>query len=733
MTLSIWRYSHLLLAISSSLFILIASVTGIILAFEPISNQLQPYAVENLHEISIAETITVLEEKYQEVIFVEVTNDDFVVASVITDEGDNDGFYIDPTTGEKLGDIVEKAPIFKFATNLHRSLFLKSTGRFLVGFVSFLLFLIVITGSILIAKRQGGIKRFFSKVIKENFAQYYHIQLGKLMFIPLVIITLTGVYLSLEKFSLLPSYTAVHETTEIPYVIKEDVNFADFEVFRNTSLSNVKFIDFPFSKDVEDFFLVELDDAELQVHQYTGEILSSYQFPWVELTSQWSLALHTGQGSILWAIILLLASIALLFFMYSGFKMTLQRTKKRIIPKNKYTKDTAECIILVGSETGNTYRFASVFYDALLANGKTAFISQLNKYESYANAKHLIVMTATYGEGEAPSNAKNFENLLKSTTQANKIQYSVVGFGSLMYPEFCKYAVDADALLQAHDQFEAVMPVFKINNQSFTAFQDWAKEWGNLTGIPMQIAKPKVDINLKKLTSFSVVKRSELNTDDTFLIQLQPAKKLKFQSGDLLAFYPEKDQVERQYSIGKIGNDIVLSVKKHEFGVCSSYLSQLSSEDSVKAKIKRNHEFHFPTYADEIVMIANGTGIGPFLGMIDENTKHKKLHLFWGTRTKASAEVYKDILDEGIASKKLTNLHIAYSQETSQKEYVQDIVAQKSEFIAEILKNDGVIMICGAIAMQNQVLEILDKIATEKLQQPLSDFEHMEQLKMDCY
>ncbi|MGH1386381.1 PepSY domain-containing protein [Kordia sp.] len=733
MTISIWRYSHLLLAISSSLFITIASITGIILAFEPISNQLEPYAVKNLDEISIANTISVLQEKYDEVIDVKVTNDDFVIASVITKSGASETFYINPTTGEKLGDLVEKAPIFKFATNLHRSLFLKSTGRFIVGFVSFLLFLIVLTGTILIAKRQGGIRRFFTKVVKENFQQYYHIQLGKIMWIPLVIITLTGVYLSLEKFSLLPSYQVSHQNVEFAETLPQKVHPTDFEVFQNTTLSEVKTIEFPFSDAIEDYFLIKLTNKELQVHQYTGEILSTYQLPWVAIASQWSLLLHTGQGTILWAIILLLACIALIFFMYSGFKMTLKRTKKSLISKNTHDKDIAEFIILVGSETGNTYRFANLFFNALLANGKKVFITQLNAYTNYKSAKHIVVMTSTYGEGEAPSNAKHFERLLQNTKHQHTIQYSVVGFGSLLYPDYCKYAVEVDILLNAHANFKAVMPVFKINNQSFTAFEDWSKQWGKQTGIPIEIKKPKANINLKKLNSFSVIERSDINEDATFLIRLQPTKKQKFQSGDLLSFYPENDLVERQYSIGKIDGTIVLSVKKHEFGLCSTYLSQLSENDTTKATIKRNHEFHLPSDSKEIIMIANGTGIAPFLGMIDENKDAKKLHLFWGTRTKSSVNVYKEFLDKGLDSDQLTSLHIAYSQETATKQYVQDIIEQQQNFIATVLQNEGVIMICGSVAMQNQVLNILEIITRSKLSLPLSEFENMEQIKTDCY
>jgi sulfite reductase (NADPH) flavoprotein alpha-component len=733
MTISIWRYSHLVLAISSSLFILIVSITGIVLAFEPISNQLQPYTVENLDEITLANTLEVLQQGYDEVIAIKVTNDDFVVADIITKNGDSKTFYINPLTGKKLGDIQKKATIFQFATNLHRSLFLKSTGRFIVGFVSFLLFLIALTGVLLIAKRQGGIKQFFSKVIKENFQQFYHIQLGRIMLIPLIIITLSGVYLSLEKFSLLPSYTISHRTTAVSETIPERMPICDFKFFQETSLANLKSIEFPFSQDLEDYFLVQLSDREVQIHQYTGEIVSTYQFPLVALVSKWSLLVHTGQGTIVWSLVLLAACVALLFFMFSGFRMTLQRTKKRLIPKNIHTKDTAEFIILVGSETGSTYGFATLFYNALLANGQSVFISPLNNYSTYKKAKHLIVFTATYGEGEAPRNAKKFEVLLKEAIMKQTINYAVVGFGSLLYPDFCKYAIVADSLLQIHPSFNPMMPLFKINNQSFTAFQSWAIQWSQATNIPISIEKLQTKTNLKKQRSFSVVERSNLNEDDTFLIRFKPTKKIKFQSGDLLAFYPEENSAERLYSIGKIDNDIVLSVKKHEFGICSTYLSQLTKNNTIKAAIKRNDDFHFPRYATEVVMIANGTGIGPFLGMINENHQQKKLHLFWGTRRETSIKVYKNSIDKSLNSNQLTNIHIAYSQEGKDKKYVQDLITEHSDFIANVLQNDGVIMICGSVAMQNEVLDILEGISNSRLNLPLSEFKNKQQLKMDCY
>src|SRR5690606_41360301 len=89
MTISIWRYSHLALAVSSFVFIVLASVTGILLAFQPISEQLEPYHVADLDNITLAETLTVFQETYPEIIDIKVDGNDFVVASVFTEEGND--------------------------------------------------------------------------------------------------------------------------------------------------------------------------------------------------------------------------------------------------------------------------------------------------------------------------------------------------------------------------------------------------------------------------------------------------------------------------------------------------------------------------------------------------------------------------------------------------------------------------------------------------------------------
>ena len=728
MTISIWRLSHLTLAISTSLFIVIAAVTGLILTFEPITNKLKPYSIGSYEQISIAETIEALEKRYDEIITIEIDENNFVAASIINKKGASKSFYINPKTGEKIGNLIKKSPFYAFITNLHRSLFLKSTGRLLIGFVSFLLFIIAITGIILIVKRQGGIRKVFSKVVKENFQQYYHIFFGKIFFIPIAIITLTGIYLSLEKISLFPETANNLKKLEINKINKT-LKFTDFEFFKTTKLEEVKKIEFPFSSSKEDYFNIKTINNEFEINQFNGQIISQKNQSLALLGTHYSLLLHTGAGSILWSVILLLSCLAILFFIFSGFYMTIKRKRKTTSIINNTLKDKAEFIILIGSETGTTIRFATAFKNELIKANKAVFITELNRYSSYKNAKNIIIFTATYGDGTAPANAQNFIKLIHLIEPKRNLNYSVIGFGSKQYPAFCQFAILVHASLQIHLKFTPQMPLFKIDDQNLSSFENWKNEWGNLNNI-------KLEINLTDLlekdeeTSFKITNNSKTNIDNTFLIHLKPTNKVKFTSGDLLAITPKGEEKKRLYSVAKIDNTLVLSVKKHDLGICSNYLHELSKTGVIKGTIQENKKFHFPKKIKDVILIANGTGIAPFLGMIQENKK-ARIHLFWGGKTKKSLELYNKYIISALENKTLTSFHIAYSQD--QQTYIQKTLQSETVLVSNTLRRNGAILVCGSLSMQFGVEKVIAEIASQELNLTIEELKNNKQIRTDCY
>ncbi|MFK8268577.1 PepSY domain-containing protein [Capnocytophaga cynodegmi] len=730
MTLSVWRYAHLTLALLGSVFILIASVTGMILAFEPIVNYSKSLKSVDLDGITLKETIISLKEKYPEILTLKIEENDFVQAEVIDNDGNNSVFYINPKTAEKVGETFKRADIFTFSQTLHRSLFMGKAGRIIMAVASFLLILIVISGIFLIIRKQKNWKHFFHNIVKENFFPYYHTIFGRWVLVPIFIITFTGLYLSLEGFSLLPTkeFSAEVDANTLSETPKKELS--DFAVFE-VPLSKVRKVEFPLFEDVEEFYRVEMVGRSLIINQFTGEVLFQSDSLPTKIISHYSLILHTGRGTLVWALVLFLSCVGILFFIYSGFTITLKRRKSVI--KNLFKKEECTHIILVGSEGGSTFYFASILHNELIRLGKKSFLVEMNAFSLYEKMEYLIVMTSTYGQGNEPFNATKFKKLWQENEVQKPFWYSVVGFGSLAYPDFCKYAYEVDELLRKSSKGNPLTDIHTINNQSFESFSQWANIWSEKQGIVLQLSANAIVSKKRKQYNFEIIQKTDIQYDETFLIVLKPVEKLKFESGDLLAIMSDIDGRERLYSIGKtIKNEILLSIKRHEKGIVSNLLNNLKSGDLLKAGLEINKKFHFPKNVNQVVCIATGTGIAPFLGMFENNKKQVLTTLIWGGKNRDSFAIYREIVTKNMLEGKISDLHLALSR-SENKCYVQDIVQEKALFFVNLLDNDGVVMICGSVTMQRGVITILENICKEHLGKTLSYFQNKEQIRMDCY
>ncbi|RYG50061.1 MAG: FAD-binding oxidoreductase, partial [Chitinophagaceae bacterium] len=479
------------------------------------------------------------------------------------------------------------------------------------------------------------------------------------------------------------------------------------------------------------YYVLKLNDREVAVNQFTGDKLSEVKYPMTELFVNLSLDLHTGRSSIIWAIILGAAAVNILFFIYSGFIITWRRTRGRI--HNKCKPDECKFIILVGSENGTTMRFAGMVQQQLIKNGERAYLTELNNFKSFPNAEHIVVLTATYGLGDAPSNAKKFNSILAKYNQPKQVRFSVVAFGSLAYPDFCRFGFDVHNLLSAQPWATPLLDIHTVNDKSPEQFLQWYNTWSSYAELPISTL-PVIPVRKPgRLKIMRVIEKTTVaHTDGAFLLRLRPGRLTKFNSGDILAIYPANDHRERLYSIGKIGKVLQLSVRMHTGGLGSGYLYNCSPGDVIRARIVKNEKFYFPDKGATVVMICNGTGIAPFLGMIDQNTSRIDCYLFCGFRDHTSFDLYKESLTQNIEAKKLNRLSVAYSRE-GEKQYVVDLVKRDAAFITATLAGAGVVMICGSLAMEKNVIELLESICLEKTGRGLSFYQSRGQVLTDCY
>ncbi|OXA90393.1 PepSY domain-containing protein [Flavobacterium hercynium] len=732
MTLSVWRYAHLTLAVFSSLFLVLAAVTGIVLAADAIGEKIPPYRIQNFDELTLAQTLPVLRNNYLEVSEISVDHNQFVTLKALDEDGNDINAYIDAETGKVLGKQEKKSSFIQWITSLHRSLFLHETGRFIIGVNAFLLFLIAISGTALILQRQKGLRRFFSKIVKDYFAQYYHVVLGRIMLIPILILALSGTYLSMQRFKLFPEAKIQHQE-KAASIASEQGKIADFKIFKETKLSDVQKIEFPFdTEDPEEIFILRLTDRELHVNQFNGQVISEVPYPITLVLENLSLDLHTGRTNIIWAIVLAIASLNILFFIYSGFAMTFRRRETQI--KNKHKAAKSKFVLLAGSENGSTLRFANSVHAQLISNGHSSYLTTLNKYTQFDEAENIIIFTSTHGLGDAPFSGNKFLSLVEQYPQQRNVKVSVVGFGSKSYADFCGFAVKADDYLRTKSWADVHLNLHTIDDKSPVEFTNWIKEWNAVTGITLNTTPAFYAQKPTGLQKLMVLEKTAVSEKDhTFMITLRAGMRTKFTSGDLLAIYPAGDSRDRFYSISKSNGNIQLVVKLHEYGLGSRFLYQLETGAVIKARIVKNTGFHFAKKAPSIIMIANGTGIAPFLGMIEGNKKNKECHLYCGFRNETETIVkYQKFAENEIQNNHLKSFHIAFSREQNQC-YVMDLIKKDAEFFAATLQKGGTIMICGSLAMQQDVEKILDVICVEKQGTGLSFYKLNKQILTDCY
>ena len=457
-----WRKTHFLLAFGSSLFLFLASVSGFILGIEALLDQTKPQAIDSLEDHSLKTTLEALDTNMKEVFEISISEKNYVIVQGISEDG-FEHFYVDPKTGLKINSVTPTSPFFKQIRSFHRSLFLKNTGRIIVGIIAFLLILLSITGLFLLAQRIGGIKQLFFLTKEKNIYRKTHIILGKWFFIPVLLIGFSGAYLTIERLN---AFTNQESNTKT-YAKGEKI--LDLNTIH---LNDIARVSYPFSKAEDEVYNIELKDRVFTVRQGDFSILSEEIYPFHHLLKQWNYFIHTGESNLFVALILTLAALALVFFMFTGLKIT-SKTSLDLLSLNKNNLKEASVVILYGTETGNSYQFAKRLAKTLRKENHSVGLTSLNNYSIFPKAKTILILAATYGDGEAPSNADRFEKRFNSSAQPHSINFSILGFGSKSYPKFCQFAINLQTLLEKQDNFSSLMPLFKINNQSETDYYSW--------------------------------------------------------------------------------------------------------------------------------------------------------------------------------------------------------------------------------------------------------------------
>ena len=209
--------------------------------------------------------------------------------------------------------------------------------------------------------------------------------------------------------------------------------------------------------------------------------------PWT-VVGEWIYLLHTGDGAALWGLILGLAALTVPVLSVTGGLIWWRNRQSRPRLAGMVAASVAETVILVGSEGGTTWGFAAALARALQGHGQGVHLAALSSFAplTYKRAKRIVVMTATWGDGDAPTSAKGALERLATAAPLAGVPLVVLGFGDRSFPAFCAYAEAVETAAKAAG-WAMPMPLDRIDRQSPQAFARWSRAFGEVIGLPLDI------------------------------------------------------------------------------------------------------------------------------------------------------------------------------------------------------------------------------------------------------
>ena len=141
----------------------------------------------------------------------------------------------------------------------------------------------------------GGVKRLFS-VVKGHGSTRYHTLLARIMVLPLILSSLTGIYLTLTDFELIMVSNA--ESIEYPQSQEGPLPVAPAKLqgLADIPMDQLIELKFPMIDDPEDIFTAITAQGLISIDQFSGEVLEFVPATTSEVIFQWFHALHTGEG-----------------------------------------------------------------------------------------------------------------------------------------------------------------------------------------------------------------------------------------------------------------------------------------------------------------------------------------------------------------------------------------------------------------------------------------------------
>lgn len=609
---------------------------------------------------------------------------------------------IDPATGATTPAPQDSAFTVTLR-NLHRKLLAGDVGRATVGVGAAAMLALSISGLILLARRLGGWRRLAAP-IRGTRAQRLHGELARAALVGLTLSAASGVAMSLASFEFLPDASragaATASSSQGPRL-----PVGEIAALRATPLDRLRSLQFPAEGEPPDVYTLATATGEATLDAVSGAVLTQADNGAWANAYQTIYALHAGELGWPLTLLLGLSSAAAPVIAATGALIWLGRRRARPRIAGAVAAQAADTILLVGSEGGTTWGFAETLRKALSERGLKVHVAAMNDLApAYRAARRLIVLAATYGDGDAPDSAQRFLSRL-ARWRGGALDCATLGFGDRQFPAYCAYAEQVETALAAQG-LRPLTPLARIDRQSPQAFAEWGRALGAALGVALDLEHVP---ERPKTMALRLVARQDYGAAvgaPTAALRFAAEGGLpRFAAGDLLGVLAPGESVARFYSLASSRRDgfVEICVRLRENGVCSTFLHGLQPGDAIDAFVRENPRFRPAPGSAPVILIGAGAGVAPLAGFVRANRSHRPMRLYFGARHPGSDFLYEEELRAALDDHRLEALKPAFSRAGGG--HVQSQLAADAETLRAWVGQGAQILVCGGRDMARGVVE----------------------------
>lgn len=711
-----WKTIHRWLGLTVGTLAVVLGISGAILAIDPVLQAWQaPTAPGDLPVATLVERVTHTVPDAEEIRH--LPTGAIVVFSFAGEQPQ--ASYVDPADGRVLGPW-QASVLPRWVKNLHRSLLLGDAGRWLAAGIALAMAVLCTSALVLLIRRMGGWQRLTNKV-RGTLAQRIHVVTGRVLLLVLLLTSVTALTMSASTLGLVVLDAGTEPEVLSVVSGRPALPGAQLAPLQSLLVKDLRKLNVPSATDPEDTWKVTTAQGKGWIDRDSGQMLVWQKATFAQRVNDLAVVLHTGESAWLWAVVLVLAGASVLLFWLSGFFIWWQVRRQTPQITGNTPMAQADVLIFVASEGGSTWGFAQTLQDALRKCGHRVHTSALENFQTTAATRQVLVLAATYGEGQAPAHASGALELI-SKLKVNKVPVSVLGFGDRQYPAFCAFAEALERQLRTQG-WPALLPLECIHQQSAQQFARWGLALAQALNEPLVLAHVP---RLPPTTALTLIGRQNFaaagGQPPAILRFDWPADGLRnflgrrglerFSAGDLVGIVPPGSSVPRFYSLASGWQDgfLEICVRQMPGGQCSTHLLSLKAEGTIQAFIRPNPGFALPQARKPVLLIGAGTGVAPLAGFIRRNDRMRPMHLYFGGRDPAQDFYFGTEIERWLTEGRLSSLQTVFSRVPQGGGYVQDALRRDAERVRHRVSQGAVVRVCGSRAMAQGVADALDAV-----------------------